>query len=81
MACMFGQPIAPPFGSQPPTYACAPSVKGKPGALCTGKADCASKDCSTNAKGTAGFCTADCGAGQPECPFGTICVSSGLDQC
>ena len=81
MQCVFGQPIAPPFGSQPATYACAPVVKGKAGALCTKGTDCASTDCNTNLKGTAGYCTADCGTGKPECPFGTWCVSSGLEQC
>lgn len=81
MQCVYGQPIAPPFGSAAKTYACAPLAKGHAGSVCTKSDDCASKDCTTNAKGTAGYCTADCGTAQPECPFGTLCVSSGLEQC
>ncbi len=80
-SCVFGQPIAPPFGSASPTYACARVVKGQPGSLCTKKDDCASKDCTTNTKGTAGYCTAECGGNNPECPFGTRCIKAGLSQC
>jgi hypothetical protein len=80
-ACLFGQPIAPPFGNQPATYACGPLTKGAAGSLCSKGADCASNDCNSNLKGTSGYCSADCGGGKPECPYGTWCVSSGLEQC
>lgn len=81
MACLFGQPIAPPFGSQSATYACGLLTKGAAGSLCAKTDECASKDCNTNLKGTAGYCSAECGTGKPECPFGTWCISSGLEQC
>ncbi len=79
--CTFGQPIAPPGGVAGLTYACAPYVKGSAGAKCSTTGECASKKCSTNIQGTAGFCLASCELGDPPCPFGTACVSTGISQC
>ncbi|MCO4761995.1 MAG: hypothetical protein KC502_10860 [Myxococcales bacterium] len=79
--CIFGQPIAPPGGIALPGHACGFRPKGAPGAGCTALSDCDSKDCTVNAQGTAGYCSAACGAGKPPCPFGTKCISSGLSFC
>lgn len=79
--CTFGQPIAPPGGVASLTYACAPYIKGGAGAKCSAPDQCDAKKCSTNLQGTAGFCLAACELGDAPCPFGTICVSSGVSQC
>ena len=78
--CVFGQPIAPPNGIAAATHACGPQPKGSPGAPCTTLADCDSKDCTTNATGSAGYCTATCSGSKP-CPFGSVCITAGLAFC
>lgn len=80
--CVFGTPIAPPGGAATQTYACAPRPAGSAGANCTTSDECGSGGfCFTNAGKTAGFCQLPCGIGKPACPFGTLCVNSGLAFC
>ncbi|HAN31654.1 MAG TPA: hypothetical protein DCQ06_08670, partial [Myxococcales bacterium] len=79
--CIFGQPIAAGGFASPSSYACAPRPKGSPGANCMVLKDCQSQDCTTNAKGTAGYCSAARGSGKPPCPFGTKCINTGLAFC
>lgn len=80
--CVYGTPIAPPGGAATPSYACAPRPAGSAGANCASSDECNSGGyCFTNAGKTAGFCQLPCGIGKPACPFGTICVNSGLAFC
>lgn len=81
LKCIIGQPI-PPFGTNTPkSYACAPVAPKGAGADCTVNADCDSNFCIANAAGTAGYCAAYCGAGQPLCPFGMVCTQTGISFC
>lgn len=79
--CIFGQPIAPPNGTALAGHACGPRPKGAAGAECSAASFCDSKNCITNTQSTAGYCSDACGKGKPSCPFGTVCVDTGLAFC
>ncbi len=81
--CIYGDPIAPPAGSAPPSYSCAQQPSGSAGAPCTANADCAGagSSCLTNAAGNAGYCASNCSAAMPPCNFGSVCVDTGLAMC
>jgi hypothetical protein len=80
LKCLFGTPLPPPFGTAISAYGCASRPGGSAGADCGSASDCASKQCLQNPQATAGYCKGSCANKKP-CPFGTVCVDTGVSEC